>query len=400
LPLLALWQSNPEAVTALSVEQLVATAGDGKLRDGNTCSEELRSYLAQAEVDRLASYAEYCLAQSFPKSGMVLQDVVNELGRRLEYGVTNGRYQGTANEIGFDGLWQSPEGNALVVEVKTTDAYRMSLDTIATYRSRLRETGKLGASSSLLIVVGREETGELEAQVRGSRHAWDMRLISVDGLIGLVRLRESTETPVAGVKLRSVLIPMEYTKLDGLIDVMFTTAKDVEEGEDGKDPVGPKEEGSSNWQFTDPKLIQAKRELIARAFGERESLKLVKKTRATYWDSSHSHRIVCTVSKRYEDNSSFPYWYAYHPAWDAFLAEGITGHFVLGCMDLGVAFAIPLALLRQQLDKFNTTTKPDGTHYWHVKIQESRPEQYALQLPKLGSSLDLTPFMVAIQTPA
>jgi hypothetical protein len=396
MPLLALWQANPEAVTALNVEQLVATAGDGKLRDASECSQELRAYLAQVGSDKLAEYAEHCLTESFTKSGMVLQDVVNELGRRLEYNVANGRYQGTSSEIGYDGLWQSPEGNALVVEVKTTDAYRISLETVANYRAKLRDSGKVGPQSSVLVIVGREDTGELEAQVRGSRHAWDMRLISVDGLIALVRLRESTESPVAGAKLRSILIPMEYTKLDSLIDVMFTAAKDVEGGDDTKAPSEGGEEGSSGWQFTDPKLIQAKREAIAQAFGDTQSTKLVKKTRATYWDASHAKRIVCTVSKRYVENAAAPYWYAYHPSWDSFLAEGATGHFVLGCMDLNVAFAIPLEILRQQLDKLNTTMKPDGTHYWHVKILELGSGRYGLQLPKVGGRLELDPYVVKV----
>jgi hypothetical protein len=395
MPLLSLWKSNPEAVTALNIEQLVATSGDGKLKDSSECSTELRAYFSQVSSDRLAEYAEHCLTASFVKSGMVLQDVVNELGRRLEYTVVNGRYQGTTNAIGFDGYWVSPEGYAVVVEVKTTDAYRMSLDAVATYRSKLRDEGTIGPQSSVLVVVGREDTGELEAQVRGSRHAWDMRLISVDGLIALVRLRESTDSPVAGEKLRSVLVPMEYTKLDSLIDVMFTAAKDVEGEEDGKAPTEG-DDASSGYQFTAPHLIQSKREAIAQAFGDRESVKLVKKTRATYWDSAHAKRVVCTVSKRYGGNAAAPYWYAYHPSWDSFLAEGSSGHFILGCMDLGVAFAIPLGVLRKQLDKLNTTVKPDGSHYWHVKILELGPGRYGLHLPKSGGSLPLDPYVVTL----
>lgn len=33
--------------------------------------------------------------------------------------------------------------------------------------------GKLRDGSEALIIVGRSDTGDLEAQVRGSRHAWD-----------------------------------------------------------------------------------------------------------------------------------------------------------------------------------------------------------------------------------
>jgi hypothetical protein len=103
MPLLALWEANPKAITELTIEQLVATAGDGRLRDNSECSRELRGYLSQVASERLGNYAEHCLTSAFSKSGMVLQDVINELGRRLDFKVTNGRYQGTAAEIGFDG---------------------------------------------------------------------------------------------------------------------------------------------------------------------------------------------------------------------------------------------------------------------------------------------------------
>src|SRR5262245_10235598 len=129
MALLALWTSNPEALLSLSIEQIVSTAGDGKLRDESNCSKELRAFLSQVESDKLGEYAEQCLSSGFNKSGMVLQDIVNELGRRLEYTVVNGRYQGTSNAIGNDGLWRSPEGSYILIEVKTTDAYRVGLNT-------------------------------------------------------------------------------------------------------------------------------------------------------------------------------------------------------------------------------------------------------------------------------
>ena len=190
MPLLAFWKSNPAEVGGMSIEQIVRTAGDGALKDGSACSTELRSYFSQIPSEKLATYLQNCLSEHFEKSGLVLQDVVNELGRRLNSEVTNGRYQGTTNTIGFDGLWSAPEGSSMIVEVKTTDAYRISLDTIAGYRKRLGEAGQLTDEASILIVVGRQDTGELEAQVRGSRHAWDVRLISAEALMKLVALKE------------------------------------------------------------------------------------------------------------------------------------------------------------------------------------------------------------------
>src|SRR5260370_34643963 len=97
MPLLEFWSSNPAAIAQLSIEQIVATAGSGNLQDNSDCSSELRKYLREVDSGKLGQYIERCLAMYFQKSGLVLQDLVNELGRRLDYDVINGRYQGTTN---------------------------------------------------------------------------------------------------------------------------------------------------------------------------------------------------------------------------------------------------------------------------------------------------------------
>jgi hypothetical protein len=280
MPLIALWESNSAAVGEFSIEQVVATAGNGELKDESLCSTELRRFFAEVTTPKLALYVERCLSASFPKSGMVLQDLINELGRRLDFTVENGRYQGITNAIGFDGLWKSPEGRSIVIEVKTTDAYRISLDRIADYRERLIVSNHIDKSSSMLIVVGRDDTGELEAQVRGSRHAWDIRLLSVEALLKLVQLKENADDTATAQKIRDILFPMEYTRLDRIIDVMFTTVTDAEPAsspesdlqieldEKGLPPpvidnidvkkierVHP--EGT--WEFTDSRVLQQKR---------------------------------------------------------------------------------------------------------------------------------------------
>jgi hypothetical protein len=141
-----------------------------------------------------------------------------------------------------------------------------------------------------------------------------MRLISVDALLSLVKLKETTEASATGAKIRGVLIPMEYTKLDGLIDVIFSAAKDVETGGGIEPSVDTgQEDETSGWEFTDPKALDAKREAVALALGARNGKRLIKRSRAVYWDAGHTFRAVCTISKRYERRGSVPYWYAYHP---------------------------------------------------------------------------------------
>jgi hypothetical protein len=401
MALLAFWKSDRAAVDQLTIEQVMATAGNGVLRDGSPCSLELRDYLSQVSSGKLSEYIDHCLGSSFPKGGMVLQDLVNELGRRLDYKVTNGRYQGTSNAIGYDGIWISPEGHTIIVEVKTTDAYRISLDTIANYRDRLIATDQIIRPTSVLIVVGRDDTGELEAQVRGSRHAWDIRLISADALLKLVHLKESADDPETVRKIRSLLAPLEYTRLDAMIDVMFTTATDVEQAsqiaapdaEGDEASVPSKERVKGTWEFTDRNLLQAKRESIISALSRITNSSLIRKSASLYWNANHTIRIACAVSKRY-DESSVRYWYAYHPAWDAFLSEAETAFFALGCMDLDSAFAIPFATIHPLVDSLNIT-RLDDKLYWHIHLKET-PKGIEILLPKKGAPLSLEPFRVSL----
>lgn len=399
MPLIELWSSNPTVIGQFAIEQIVAAAGSGDLKDNSACSEELRKYLTEIPSQKLADYVEGCLSNHFSKGGMVLQDLVNELGRRLDYTVTNGRYQGTINAVGYDGIWNSPEAHTIVAEVKTTDAYRISLDTLAGYRQKLVNNGQVARESSILIVVGRQDTGELEAQVRGSRHAWDMRLISADALIKLVQLKENAEGPETGRKIRSLLVPREYTRLDEMIDVMFTTAKDVESvaaatpveeqtAAEGND-IPEKTRGA--WEFTDSATLQAKRDEIIAALARREGIPLIKKSRALYWSPDHAKRAVFTISKHYDRRIGPRYWYAYHTQWNEFLSAG-DGYFVLGCMDRNHAFAIPAEDFRPLMEYLNTTENADGTCYWHIQLAEAASAEVSLILPKQKTNVPLSKY--------
>jgi hypothetical protein len=307
MPLLAFLASNPKEIAQASIEQIVAMAGDGVLKDGSSCCTEFREYLKQADTAKLGEYVDRCLSSAFPNSGFVFQDLVNELGRRLDYKVSNGRYRGTQSAVGFDGLWISPEGQTIVAEVKTTDAYTIKLDAIAAYRAKLHALGELKPPSSILIVVGRQDTGELEAQIRGSRHAWDIRVISGEALLKLVQLKENSEEPETGLKIRSLLIPMEFTRLDGLVDVMFTTATDIESGiveaaieshEASSSISSAMISGPTGWEFTDTAVLDGKRNEIIEALSKMMGAKLIRKSRALYWDAAHEKRVVCSISKR------------------------------------------------------------------------------------------------------
>lgn len=109
MPLLSIWSDAKESVLEMSIQQVVSVAGDGKLLDQSECSNELRYFLSQVDRQHLWKYAQECLEQSFENSGFVLQDVINEVGRRFGLNVGNGIYRGKRQHNNCDGIWKSKQ---------------------------------------------------------------------------------------------------------------------------------------------------------------------------------------------------------------------------------------------------------------------------------------------------
>ena len=82
------------------IEQIVKIAGDGRLIDGGETTKEFREFLANVpDSTYLGRYVNECLQQPFESSGLVLQDLINEVGKRLGFKVEHGRYAGTKKEL-------------------------------------------------------------------------------------------------------------------------------------------------------------------------------------------------------------------------------------------------------------------------------------------------------------
>jgi hypothetical protein len=319
-----LWSISREQLEGKQVRQIIAFAGGGQLTDGGAGAVEFREFLGLVPSDHLSRYADECLGESFPGSGFALQDVVNQIGRRLGYTVTDGRYRGTTNQVGFDGLWTFPDGHTVVAEVKTTDAYRIDLGTIASYRRQLIAAGRIKEDeSSILIVVGRQDTGDLEAQIRGSRHAWDVRLISVDALLRLMSLKERLDDPRTIQQICDILKPREFTRLDEIVDVVFSTAEETAEPE----PEAVAE--SENAEETAAPV--AFHEACVSRFEVHSGKQLVRRTRSSYATPDGTFAIVCAVSKQHDVAGHPSYWFAFHPYQKSFLERATEGFLVLGC---------------------------------------------------------------------
>lgn len=365
MSLLNLWQTSEALLKDKSVKQIIAIAGTGKLADANPTSLEFRSLLSQVSSDVLARYADECLAEAFPDSGLVLQDTINEVGRRLGFNVTDGRYRGKVGDIGNDGLWVLKDGSSIVVEVKTTDAYRIDLNVIARYRNELCTNGIIEEkNSSILIIVGRADTDDLEAQIRGSRHAWDIRLISIVSLIQLMRLKESVEDPTTLHRIHQLLIPKEFTKLDAIVDLLFATREDVKEISETEIPtLNEKSEVKLLPKFKPVAFNDLCADLVGKHLGRT----LIKRTRALFSTPEEDLRVVCAVSRKYEDSKQGNYWFAFHTHQRQALEAGGITYVAFGCGAPQFTILIPGKEFVSWLEGMGITENEQRL-YWHVQI--------------------------------
>jgi len=395
MPLLEIWKATKDSVLMMNLETIVKMAGDGQLKDGSETSTEFRQFLTEVDSKKLAEYATFCTDHAFTNSGQVLQDVVNEIGRRLGFTAENGRYQGVRNDIGYDGIW-SDGPDSLVIEVKTTNAYTIKLDVIVAYRDRLAEAGRVPHDSPILIVIGRDETESLEAQVRGSRHAWAMRIIGIEALIKLMEVNLSTTSKEVTEKIHAILKPIEYTRIDKIVDVIFTASEDKDLDIDGigepldyQDKTGQKVYATP--QSTPKEIIEKKKQNAIEVLGLKLDKVLVKKKYSLYSDQNGSLHAAVAISKRYERSEVF-YWYAYHEVQRQFLSESSDGFMVFGMSDLDTVFALPYVKLEELRDKLNSTIREDGREYKHIFIYV-KGEKFTMRL-KAGEEIDLSSYRI------
>ena len=82
------------------------------------------------------------------------------LGEKLGFKVTYGRYVGKPKELGYDGLWERPGGECILLEVKSSTWPIGSVGQLGGYMDRLAaETGKGRENVFGLYVIGSRMDG-------------------------------------------------------------------------------------------------------------------------------------------------------------------------------------------------------------------------------------------------
>lgn len=376
-----LWEKSRATFETKTLAQILSFAGDGKLKDDNSTSKEFRELLEQVPSQLLKQFSNNCLAEKFGDGGFALQDIVNQIGIRLGFEVEEGLYRGKQNNIGFDGIWRSKEGHSIIVEVKTTDAYRINLDIIANYRAKLIQQERVSKDkSSILIIVGRQDTGDLEAQIRGSRHAWDIRLLSTDSLLNLLSLKETLNDTKTIQQINELLKPQEYTKIDTLIELIFLASKDLKIDETGQEDTEAGLEGSPvKMDGLKPPPVNFYDECLTK-IQQKLQINLIKQTRIAYADKNRSIGLICAISKTHELGKSEKFWFAFHPHQQDLLKEYPTAYVAYGCGSPANILLIPFSDFEPLVNNMGTTKKEDRM-YWHVVIYK-RDEKFLLDQPR------------------
>lgn len=373
MALIDLWKSDREQILQKKVRQLITFAGPGRLLDGNPTSHELRAISRIAPSDLLERWINEILEESFEDSGLALQDLVNEIGSRLGFEVTPGLYRGKKDGANYDGIWKSPDGRTLIVESKTSTAFQINLAKVAGYRSHLHSSAEGDRDEfAVLLVVGRNDTESLESQIRGSRYAWNIRLIGVDALLRLLKLKETLEDSAVERQIRSLLFPQEFTRLDSIIDLVFETSEDVQNDASPELPTpeadGPRKKPANFHLQILP--------LLERHFGQ----PLVKRGRVIWKSLDEAILVSCQVATERNDKPGENlYWFGLKRKTAEVLQakSGSLAAFGLGSAEIVVA--LPYELLQKNLDRFfNSPDESGGVFHWHVRFTRDGNRVYLL----------------------
>lgn len=387
--LLQAWLQQKDFLRDKSISQIVAVTSDGVIKDGSATSIQLREFFSHIKAEQVSKYVEECLnSKSFEQNGFVLQDLVNQAGSRLGFDVEYGLYRGIQGKIGFDGIWRAKDGYAFVVEVKSNDNYNFSLDTHATYRKKLIQEGKISeAASSILLVVGNDKTGALEAQTRGSKHAWDVRIISAASLVKLMRLKEELSDQKTVLQIQEILKPHEYTRVDRLVEVLFSASEDIQEDNIPDDSlVTGKAKG--NLKTYKPSYIE---ECVSKIASHLKQ-PLIRQGRCYYGTVDKGTKVLVIVSKEYDKGSVLRYWFTFRPSHKEFLQESSAGYAAFCCGGRGSIILIPYQDFEPQLTHMRKTLAKDQL-YWHVEIFK-RAKKYLLTHPSEKNGFDVSPYLL------
>jgi hypothetical protein len=241
-------------------------------------------------------------------------------------------------------------------------------------------------------VIGSEETDDLESQIRGSRYAWQIRLLGVRALIKLLKTKEQLDDPAVARQIREILFPAEFTRLDRIVDLVFQTATDLQDIEpetpdpksvdSSEDPKDPDTKPPANFHAAIvPKLIAAIKQ------------PLIKVSRVVWATADKQTAVSCQASKEFESKIIL-YWYGLKRTTRDQLEKAANAFCAFGLGSADRVVMLPYRLVRGELEGcFTSPDNSGGILHWHLRF-ERREEKVYFMTDRDRGRLDVTEYLL------
>jgi len=178
--------------------------------------------------------------------------------------------------------------------------------------------------------------------------------------------------------------------VDGIIDLVFSTAEDVKKEEqfvaEGDDEQ--EESDSERPKFVPVNFRDVCAERVARQIGQL----LVKRSYAVYSSPDESVLLLCINSRDYKHPKHAGYWFAFHPRQRELLSSSKQAFVALGCGSPDSILLFPSKDFDQWVDSFHVTRLEDR-FYWHVRVNKIG-NQYSLIRKKGFDSVNVTKYLL------
>ena len=121
---------------------------------------------------------------------------------------------------------------------------------------------------------------------------------------------------------------------------------------------------------------------VVDAFQKQKNIKLLNRSKATFYDESKTIHVCCTVSREYKNQQWW--WFSAHKTWIDFLERGEKGYLVFGMHGNSKAISFPVKEFNKIKDKLNSKLNEEGEAlWWYVQIIEDN-ENIKLKLQGKG----------------
>ena len=219
----------------VSLSDVLELLGEGGLAERyEERKARFRAFLQQSkwEPEDFAPWLEECLEKGCaakPVYFYAFQDAVVTVGHHLGLEVEYGLY-GHRDDLSYDGKWITPDGDIILLEVKTSPWPVPSVHQLGRYITKYAIRHEVPYEKVFgLFIVGPGELAPIVDQIRGSEFRTRMKLLQVFDLLRLWRLKISLEQEgdeeTARRMVHHLLLPMESINVGGLLDLIEEVAR-------------------------------------------------------------------------------------------------------------------------------------------------------------------------------